>query len=255
MKKKNFKKTIVALSLTAVLGLGGTLAYLTATTGTKTNEFTSNGTNVTGETTETEWNENSGKKYQPGDVIKKNPTVKLDANSESAYVALKVEYLDSKGNAMSYDQFKSLASVSYKGVAGTNSAWDLAKTYTNGTEVYVYNTAVEANNSADVLFDTTTVNAGITTVTSVKEKTVYYYTVNSDGSRTLTKTESSKVANGVTYYDENGNVIGQATSDGEDAATQLPTFTIKITGYAVQSKNVDLATAKTQLIALADANK
>lgn len=52
--------------LSAGLAAGGTLAYLNSVTETKTNTFTS-GKNITTTLTETDWTEDSGKNYIPGE--------------------------------------------------------------------------------------------------------------------------------------------------------------------------------------------
>lgn len=246
MKKNNFKKTVLALSLTAVLGLGGTLAYLTATTGDKVNNFTSDNTKVDGKTTE-DFDTDKASTYKPGDVIAKAPTVSLDENSESAYVALKVAYVDSEGNHLTAEQFSKLVSINDL----NTTDWTLANTAANGDQVFVYKTVVAKGTSANKLFNKVTVNAGITTVKSVENKTVKHYVKNADGSYTLTATETSQVKAGVTYYDQDGNVIGEATGDGSTAATKLPSFKIIINGYAVQSDNNNLTDATAELVNMA----
>lgn len=248
MKKQTMKKTILGLSLAAILGLGGTFAYLTATTGEKVNNFTSDN-NVTGRTEE-EFEEQKASNYQPGDLIKKAPTVSIDQGSESAWVGLKVEYIDSEGNALPYEKFSKLAEVEDFNVGAGETQWTKSTNAHGNTEFYIYNTALTGGNSATPLFTQTKVNAGITTLSSEKTKTVYTY----DAQGNLVKTEKSDVSKGTTVYDADGNVLGEFKEFNADTGaltTKLPSFTIKITGYAVQSKNVDKTAALTELEKLA----
>lgn len=248
MKKQTMKKTILGLSLAAVLGLGGTFAYLTATTGEKVNNFTSDN-NVTGRTDEV-FEEQKASNYQPGDLIKKAPTVSIDAGSESAWVGLKVEYIDSKGNALPYDKFSKVASIEDLNKGTGETQWTKSDTAHGNAEFYIYNTALTGGTKATPLFTQTKVNAGITTLSSEKTKTVYTY----DAQGNLVKTEKSDVSKGTTVYDADGNVLGEFKEFNADTGaltTKLPSFTIKITGYAVQSKNVDKTAALTELEKLA----
>lgn len=257
MKKQTMKKTILGLSLAAVLGLGGTFAYLTATTGEKVNSFTSTN-NITGETVETEWKETSGSEYTPGQVIKKNPTVKINANSESAYVGLKVEYI-ADGKHFSQSDFKN-----YVKIDDLNTDWNLAKTYDNGDEFYVYKNVLETSEtdqSAPALFNSVTVSAGLVTETKTSQATYYTYETDANGKKiALKEVTKGEIKKGTTYYKVENNkitgVLGTAIEDGS-TATKLPDFEIKITGYAVQSKNLgndaatSLAKATEELLKLA----
>lgn len=103
---KKITLTAAAMVLSAGLAVGGTLAYLNAVTETKTNTFTSS-RNITTTLTETEWTSDSGKNYLPGDVIKKNPVMNNESD-QPVYMAVKVDYLDDKGNLMSAEEFKNM---------------------------------------------------------------------------------------------------------------------------------------------------
>ena len=85
-KMKKITATAAAMVLSAGIAVGGTLAYLNSVTETKTNTFTSS-KNITTTLTETEWLENSGKDYTPGDVIKKNP-VMINESDQAVYLSL-----------------------------------------------------------------------------------------------------------------------------------------------------------------------
>ena len=108
-KSKKITLTAAAMVLSAGLAAGGTLAYLNSGTETKTNTFTS-GKNITRTLTETDWTEDSGKNYIPGDVIRKNP-VMTNESDQPVYMAIKVDYSDEQGNLMSAEEFAKYAEV------------------------------------------------------------------------------------------------------------------------------------------------
>lgn len=92
MKNKKVLSMVAALSLVAIVGVGGTLAYFTDTddvsnvvtmgevSGTLTEE---GGTNDTGMTFEN---------ITPGATLQKDPLVTLDQDSQPAYVRVRVSY-------------------------------------------------------------------------------------------------------------------------------------------------------------------
>lgn len=107
--KKNSGKKILAMVLAVVLligvGVGGTLAWLTATSGTVTNTFTVGDINITlqeypfKENSTTQLDEDVAKavnaistyKVVPGGEQPKKPFVTVEANSENCYVYVTVE--------------------------------------------------------------------------------------------------------------------------------------------------------------------
>lgn len=272
--KKRMAKGIAAAALIGVIAVGSTLAYLSATTGTKTNTFTGSNKNITGETTE-EFESDKASNYTPGEVIKKNPSISINANSESAYAALSVDYFgdDVKtkteegkvvvedGTKMSQTAFKKYAEVTGWNLGEGNTAWKLIATSANGSELYMYNAILapkaDAAAAANELFTGTKVNAGLRTITTeelAKETTIVYtYTdTNKNGKwdtgepREAVSDKSVIKQNTTTstdYIDGNGNTL---------AVTSLPPFVIDIKGFAVQSTNVELAEAKAELIKLAN---
>ena len=82
------KKTltmVLAFALVFALGVGGTLAWLTATTPEVKNTFTVGDINITlTETTGAEYD------FVPGDEVAKNPVVTVKADSEKCYLFIKV---------------------------------------------------------------------------------------------------------------------------------------------------------------------
>ena len=77
--------TAVALTLALCLAVGGTLAYLMDKTGEVKNTFTIGDINIT-------LTEETGNDYKmvPGATIKKDPKVKVLADSEACYVFVKI---------------------------------------------------------------------------------------------------------------------------------------------------------------------
>lgn len=251
MEKNKIKKIAVTLSLAAVIGLGGTLAYINNVTDTVTNTFNSSkDTQIDGKIEETEWDETGKQKaenYQPGDVIAKNPVVSLETKSESAWVAMSLDYKNSKEESIDYETFKKYAEHD-----GIGSDWVLIAKNAEGSDLYANMKELTAGNKTQPIFNQITVNAGITTVKDIT-KTDHYKLVtktdeNGKVTRTLTKVEGPAEI-GVTYYDADGNVIGEGT-DGN--ITKLPKFEIGVKAYAIQTQNIDAQLAKRELIKLAN---
>ena len=92
MKKKI--TLVVALALVLVVGVFGTLAWLTDTTQTVTNTFTVGNVDIT--LAETEGGEDHQFKMIPGQTIRKDPVVTVDAGSEACWLFVK---LDKAGSA------------------------------------------------------------------------------------------------------------------------------------------------------------
>ena len=219
---KKITLTAAAMVLSAGLAVGGTLAYLNAVTETKTNTFTSS-RNITTTLTETEWTSDSGKNYLPGDVIKKNPVMNNESD-QPVYMAVKVDYLDDKGNLMSAEEFKKYASITDY----DNDNWKMATVNSDGSEVWIYMTAVEAGESTEALFNNVTATI---------------YKCDADGNKlSIIDTTKEQYDPTVIYKDADGNIVSAGT---------LPTFNIKVTGFAVQASTfADYNEAQPELIKL-----
>lgn len=88
---KNMKRSIalvVAIALMVGCAIGGTMAWLTTSTGSVVNTFTVGDINIT----LTESDVSGGEKnynFVPGDTLTKDPKVTVAANSEACYVFIK----------------------------------------------------------------------------------------------------------------------------------------------------------------------
>lgn len=105
MNAKKIMAALLAVILLIGIGVGGTLAWLTATSGTVTNTFTVGDINITlleypfKENSTTELDENVAKavnaistyKVVPGGEQPKKPFVTVEANSENCYVYVMVQ--------------------------------------------------------------------------------------------------------------------------------------------------------------------
>lgn len=103
------KKTltmVLAFALIFALGIGATLAWLTATSGEVKNTFTIGDINIelkeheydpdTKDLLETEVTGNDNYKYVPGDTLPKDPFVRVKAGSEDCWLFVKVTETNNK---------------------------------------------------------------------------------------------------------------------------------------------------------------
>ena len=89
MKKKTILVAAIAVMLVAALVVGGTLAYFTDKTEAKQNTFTVGSVGI--DLTEDKWNAADDHTLVPGAFYEKNPTITVDADSQDAYVFLKLD--------------------------------------------------------------------------------------------------------------------------------------------------------------------
>lgn len=252
MKKKQLLITGAAVALTAVLAVGGTLAYMTAITETKQNTFTSDkGVDI--DIIEEKWEEigkDMAKKYTPGDVIAKDPVITIEKGN--VWVGMQLEYLDALKKNIAYGSVdettnKKTGFSSYAQYDGINESWQLIAKNSEGSELYMNKTALATGGKTAPIFDNINVNAGIKQITETTNATYYTKTTKIENgvivSEELTKVEGVPTT-AVAAFDQDGNAV---------AFEKLPPFEIKATGYAVQSENVLEDVAKTELINLANA--
>lgn len=103
--KKKILAVILACALSVGIGIGGTMAWLTAGSSTVTNTFTVGDITIhlqehvydptekaLGDNTTTSGNDNY--KFVPGDTLPKDPYVTIDTTSEACYLFIHVEELN-----------------------------------------------------------------------------------------------------------------------------------------------------------------
>lgn len=256
--KKRLAATLGAMALTAVLAVGGTLAYLSTITNTEENKFSSAG-NITGELTETDWEygKDGWTDYLPGDSTGKNPVIDLTDTKVYAAVGMKVVCKDADGKVITFEDFqKKYASVSTDGTAGTSTKWTKMDNMADGSDFYYYNTTVKGG-ATDPLFTDVTILQGIKTVyyNTTANKTITVYKTDENGNKVG---DPISVETGETIIVESGEKVyidnGDGTSTEVTGDVKLPSFQIDVTGYAVQADNQDKASAPTEadLTKLAD---
>ncbi|MCI6568717.1 MAG: hypothetical protein MSF32_07440 [Dysosmobacter sp.] len=125
MKKNKILALVLACVICVGIGIGGTLAWLTATTGDVTNTFTTSDIDITLAETKTDF------KMVPGCTIEKDPKVTVKAGSEACYLFVKIE--ESEDAKLSDYIAYAVASGWEKltGVEGVNNVW--YKTITTAT--------------------------------------------------------------------------------------------------------------------------
>lgn len=149
MRKKSLLTMLLTLALVGVVGIGATLAYLSDATTVMTNTFTvGNGIDITQDESDESTPDDpsdrteDGNDYtdiQPGDVLVKDPTVTVKANSSECYVFMQLAGAD----ALTAQDF------TFDGFDATK--W--TKVYGEGTldGVYMYYKTVEKANVDQVL--------------------------------------------------------------------------------------------------------
>lgn len=195
MKKKSLVTMIASLSLVAVVGVGATLAFLSDTTGTLVNSFSTT-TGYTGDEQavqiqETKLNADgtygdktsygkdgfTGNAYTnllPGDVVTKDPNVVLGEDTIDSYVFIKLEGADELVAVDRDGDSKADFSIS-----GFNSKWVKIDDTEGLDGYYVYKAAdgedaykVIGNTKTDDLFTTVTYNTYVTADTDAELPTI-----------------------------------------------------------------------------------
>ncbi len=176
--KKSLITMLVALCLVGALGVGATLAYLSATSEVKTNTFTIGAVGISlSETASVEGTnatvvENATKTgydftgIQPGDVLGKVPVVTVAADSKDCYVVVKVtgdalltanidtNLWESKGNGIYAYKQKCTAGDELTVFTTVTVDSEITEKPENGfTPIVVKAAAVQAdNNTADAAY-------------------------------------------------------------------------------------------------------
>lgn len=149
-KQRNRRIALTACLMIAVMvaSIGGTLAWLTDTTGPVTNTFTAGDINIDLTETTTDY------KMVPDHTIPKNPKVTVKAGSEACWLFVEITeagFTSAKGTRYTFDQFLEYdIDNAEKGTSDTTAANKWTK-LTSETNRIVYYRQVDAT-SADVDF-------------------------------------------------------------------------------------------------------
>lgn len=255
MKKRNLAITGAALAAVATLSIGGTFAYLSDMTETKTNTFSSEKT-ITGDLEEPNYREDIASRYLPGQVITKDPQIVIGNTSSPAFVALRVECVNQAGENISLADFENTyGTLQVKDgedySAGIQTSWKPVSIQSGDKKesFYIYVNGdgslktVAPGETTDPLFDAVQVNAGIKSVIkTVEEGKKYYRLVNGVYEEVASTSAINQFAEDF-FVDKNGSMV--------PANGTLPKFQINVTGYAVQSENIAQEDAITALADLA----
>lgn len=231
MKKKSFISMIVALSLTATIMVGATLAYLTSKTETITNTFTVGNVNIDLE--ESDWDPENGKDLEPGAEVAKNPIV-TNVGKNDAYVAVTVDGMDEMAAA----GFSSKVNAGWVLVdaAGTPIEWD-GESLVDG--IYVYSVAaLAAGEETPALFESV-LFAG----SDAYDTTYVIKEIANDPADETAGTH-------FVIRDNNGEFLEGTYETKEAAEAKIAeleesvsfTFDLDITAYAIQTKGFDMTT-------------
>ncbi len=154
MKNKKLIIGIATLTLVAAVGIGGTLAYLTAITSTKTNTFTM-GKGITGETEEPGWDEKEAANFVPGKLITKDPVIKNTSatDTDPVYAAAKISYQVKNTNGewvdVTYDELDKFINIKNGTTDGFNIAdWSMA----NGNTAAYYSNTLAPQSATTAIF-------------------------------------------------------------------------------------------------------
>jgi len=161
---------ILAVSLAAILAIGGTLAYLATLTGQKENAFTF-AENVKARLDEPNWDPDSGKELIPGAEIRKDPMITNVSNNDvSEYVAVRINFTDGSGNLLSDDS----GDDNYVGrllamldIDWNTADWGLADSTMEdcAEQVWVYKHELAPNEVTNPLFSTVTIKSSVSGMT------------------------------------------------------------------------------------------
>lgn len=174
-KRRNPLVWVMVLAFAAVLGVGGTFAYLTFTTPAVENDLSTT-TGLKAQIVEENWNKaggaDSATHMAPGDIVAKDPLVWNTSDSEKAYVAMELTFQKKSGGSwvdMTEDEVNKLLAV-YSIYAGdttpSTQASDVAINSADWTKIddasynsnkakryYYYNNTVGTNSKTSTLFD------------------------------------------------------------------------------------------------------
>ena len=153
MKKKSILLTLTAVVLAMAIGVGGTIAYFTSTTEDVKNTFTVGNVAITLDEAKVNYaddkwtpdksvprvTENTYENVYPGAHLPKDPTIHVAADSQDAYVAMKVVISKAAAWKALAEDHASLNNLETVFEGYTEADWTkIAATEQGDTLVYVY---------------------------------------------------------------------------------------------------------------------
>lgn len=252
MKKKSLITMLVALSVTASVMVGATLAYLTAETGEVKNTFTIGNVNIKLE--EPSWEPDDALNLEPGAVIAKDPTV-TNTGVNEAFVAVTVSGMDEMASVgFSATVNNGWVKVNADGSADTVWAAKAEKPLEDG--IYAYTAVLPAvddpattgvnEKETPALFSNVTYNGLSSTTTytivgvPVDENDISkgeYYVIKDANQTVLTKNgvalQFATAVEAKNYIDSNVNTLGNV---------QDTSFDLVVKAYAIQTTGFETAT-------------
>lgn len=155
MNKKKVITMLSAVALVAVVGVGATLAYFTDSESTSNVvtmghvDITLYETDYTGDEARITEDGLTFENVMPGDVLDKDPSVKLNAGSADAYVRVKMDIVPTEDSTITEDDLYELREAIKADVAESGSWY-----YNPEGEYFYYKDVLTTDSNTAVLFDT-----------------------------------------------------------------------------------------------------
>lgn len=225
MTNKKLRNSIIAVSLVTVVGIGGTLAYLSAATDTKTNVFTM-GAGIEGDIDEPNWDPKEAVEYTPGKIIAKDPIILNESadTTDPAFVGAVLTYQVADGtNAdgttkwadttfADLDQFINIQSGNPLTAGFNTTDWEFSADHTKA----YYKTKLAAGAATAPIFDAVEIDKYALTPDQIESA------VGTNPQFDVTKYNTT---------DADGNVIAVYTT------YQMKDFQIVVKGYLAQGSD------------------
>ena len=140
LKKRPLVITLLSLALVAVITCGTTMAYYTASAGSKVNQFAFQ-EDIIAKLDENNWDADEGTRLVPGKELRKDPVITNMCQIDE-YVAIKLTFQHADKSTtlsqMDYDRLMSLISIEWN-VGERESQWTLVSGAGTPEQIYVYN--------------------------------------------------------------------------------------------------------------------
>lgn len=174
IRNRRIAMTVALVLVVALASVGGTIAWLTATTAPVTNTFTTSDINITLAETKSDF------KMVPGGTIAKDPKVTVVAGSEACYLFVKIDESTNLTNFISYTvatgwtPLSGVSGVYYREVAATTA--DTAFSVLKDDQVTVNNSVTK-----DMMNSLTASNYPTLKFTAYACQSAYLSDLNNDG--------------------------------------------------------------------------